>query len=369
MASQTRTRNYTTEKENGQLELWRGLEIVREERLKDTFDILQLAQIFVFCSLPYRPTDERQISHTARLGDGSTVEVIFTAMRPDVSIAFGNDRGLLYWLIDKAIREGTPHISWDHASEYLAYSGQGKGGRNRELLRERFLRIASTAITVVRKSGVQEDQAIMPIIRRISLPASITGKENIAEKLDRRKGRTSFGLQFDEDFVKDFMTHRVPVLRSLVVATEARPQMQDCMFFLIWRSYSAASESCIEWDKLRDQFWQGDSNRSRIRKRFEEAISLIRTTWPELRAEARSKGLWIGPPKHGVQFVPQLERPKHIKEAEARDEAERKRRQTEEMLKGLMKPKQISAGGAIPRQKSPGKVSELTHIADVAGRG
>jgi hypothetical protein len=165
------------------------------------------------------------------------------------------------------------------------------------LLRERFLRIASTGITVVRKSGVQEDQAIMPIIRRISLPASITGKENISEKLDRRKGRTSFGLQFDEDFVKDFMTHRVPVLRSLVVATEARPQMQDCMFFLIWRSYSAASESCVEWDKLRDQFWQGDSNRSRIRKRFEEAISLIRTTWPELRAEARSKGLWIGPPK------------------------------------------------------------------------
>ena len=67
--------------------------------------------------------------------------------------------------------------------------------------------------------------------------------------------------------------------------------------------------------------------------------------------------------------MPQLERPKHIKEAEARDEAERKRRQTEEMLKGLMKPKQISAGDAVPRPKSPGKVSELTHIADVASRG
>jgi len=200
-------------KENGSLSFGEGWRLSERSALKIRFDILQLAQIFVFCSLPYRPTDERQISHTARLGDGSTVEVIFTAMRPDVSIAFGNDRGLLYWLIDKAIKEGTPHISWDHASEYLAYSGQGRGGRNRELLRERFLRIASTAITVVRKSGTQEDQAIMPIIRRISLPTSITGKENIAEKLERRKGRTSFGLQFDEDFVKDFMTHRVPVLR------------------------------------------------------------------------------------------------------------------------------------------------------------
>ena len=67
MASQTRIRNYKTEKENGQLELWRGLEIVREERLKDTFDILQLAQIFVFCSLPYRRVRSSKLAHFAHL--------------------------------------------------------------------------------------------------------------------------------------------------------------------------------------------------------------------------------------------------------------------------------------------------------------
>lgn len=319
MPKELRIRNYKEEKDSGQLDLLKGLEVVREDRSKDTFDILQLAQIFVFCSLPYRPSEERQISHTARLGDGSTVEVIFTAMRPGVAIAYGNDRSLLYWLVDKAIREETAHISWEHASDYLKATGQGTGGRNRVLLRERFQRIASTAITVVRKTSIQEDQAIMPIIRRISLPASITGKENLSEVIERRLGKTSFGLQFDEGFVKDFTTHRVPILRSLLVATQARPQMQDCMFFLIWRSYSAAKESVIPWDRLREQFWQADSNQSRIRLRFKEAITLIRTTWPELQAVASASGLCIGPPKHGVQFVPGLERPRHVKAAEARE--------------------------------------------------
>ena len=339
MAKLVRIRNYKEEKSSGQMDLMDGLRIVKDERDSETFDILQLAQIFAFCSLPYRPTQDRQISHIARLGDGSMVEVVFTAMRPDVNIAYGNDRYLLYWLIDKAIREHTAFIPWEHASQYLKAMNQDESsGRNRELLRARFRRIASTAITVVRKTSTEEEQVIIPIIRRMRLPASISGVEKAPgiEMLERHKaGRLMQGVQFDEGFVEDFMAHRVPVLRSLVVATQARPQMQDCMFFLIWRSYSAASDSIISWDALRDQFWQADSNRSRIRSRFAEAISLIRTTWPELRAEATSRGLRVGPPQHGRQFVPQLKRPKHIEEAAAKQASAIKRSDAEMMVKKL----------------------------------
>ena len=316
-----RIRNYKREKENGQEDLFRGLELVREERTRDVFDILQLAQIFAFCSLPYRPSEERQVSHTARLGDGSKVEVIFTALRPGVPLAYGNDRSLLYWLIDRAIREQSAFIPWEHASEYLKAMKQHESGRNRELLRERFKRISSTGITVVRTSG-GEEQLNMPIIRRSSLPPSVAGGERM---LALPKTDKVFGVQFDEGFVNDFMSHRIPVLRSLLVATQARPQMQDCMFFLIWRSYSAGQESCITWDALREQFWQADSNESRIRLRFREAIGLLKAAWPELQATATLRGLLIGPPKHGTQFIPQLKAPKHIgARAERAKEAERR---------------------------------------------
>ncbi len=316
-----RVRNYKQEKNNGQAELFSGLQLVREERSQDVFDILQLAQIFAFCSLPYRPTEERQVSHTARLGDGSKVEVIFTALRPGVALAYGNDRSLLYWLIDKAIRDQSAFIPWEYASEYLKAMKQHESGRNRELLRERFKRISSTGITVVRTLN-GEEQLNMPIIRRSALPPSVTGGERTVAL---QRAEKKFGVLFDEGFVSDFMSHRIPVLRSLLIATQARPQMQDCMFFLIWRSYSAAQESCIAWDRLRDQFWQADSNESRIRSRFREAITMLRTAWPELQASADLRGLVIGPPKHGRQFMPQLKAPKHIEaRAERARQAERK---------------------------------------------
>ena len=341
MATKREPRNWKQEKENGQLELLQGLELVKKEREGQLFDVIQLAQIFAFCSLPYRPTDERQITRTARLGNGSTVEVVFTAMRPRVPLAYGNDRNLLYWLVDKAIRDRSAFIAWEYASEYLKAMGQTDCGRNRELLRERFQRVASMAITVVRTAADVEKQDIVRIIKHSALPISVSGRE--ADR--RRDSEEPLGVSFAEEFVADFMAHRIPVLRSLLIATQARPQMQDCMFFLIWRSYSAASDSLIDWEKLRDQFWQADSNRSRIRLRFKEAIALIKTAWPDLRAEARMNGLWIGPPRHGSQFVPQLNRPMHAKmpvaaltqsKQQVQANARREEKRNRSILQGLL---------------------------------
>lgn len=316
MAKNTRVRNYNDEKANGQQELFHGLSIVREERQRDVYDILHLAQVFAFCSLPYRPSDNRQISHTVRLGDGSKVEVIFTALRPGVPIAFGHDRSLLHWLIDRAIRQQSAFIAWEYASDYLKAMGQHESGRNRELLRQRFERISSTGITVIRTTDTKE-QLNIPIIRRSVLPCSIAGGERVPGIA--KKGKV-LGVQFDELFVADFMSHRIPILRSLLMATQARPQMQDCMLWLIWRSYAAANESCIGWDALREQFWQSDSNQSRIRQRFREAIILLRTAWPELQASANFNGLRIGPPKGGQQFLPNLRAPRHIAQREKENE-------------------------------------------------
>ena len=127
-------------------------------------------------------------------------------------------------------------------------------------------------------------------------------------------------MQFDDDFVKDFMQHRLPIQKRLFLASQVRPQLQDCMFFLIWRSYCAGQGSLIPWNRLRDQFWQADSNRSRIRLRFAEIITLLRTEtgWSELNADARIEGLWIAPPRNGVQFLSSLDEPEHVKKRRQR---------------------------------------------------
>jgi hypothetical protein len=53
---------------------------LREERDSGMLgeEIIKLAQALILCTLPYRPTKERQIVRTARLSDGSKLTVTFS---------------------------------------------------------------------------------------------------------------------------------------------------------------------------------------------------------------------------------------------------------------------------------------------------
>ena len=42
-------------------------------------EVIKMAQALILCTLPYRPTQDRQIVRSARLSDGSTLRVTFTA--------------------------------------------------------------------------------------------------------------------------------------------------------------------------------------------------------------------------------------------------------------------------------------------------
>ncbi len=66
-------------------------------------EVIKMAQALILCTLPYRPTAERQVVRSARLSDGSTLRVTFTAGINGIDMAFGNDRHLMAWLFDKAI--------------------------------------------------------------------------------------------------------------------------------------------------------------------------------------------------------------------------------------------------------------------------
>ena len=75
------------------------------------------------------------------------------------------------------------------------------------------------------------------------------------------------------------------------------------MMFLQWRSFSAREESLIPWAQMRDQMCQDDSNPYRMRSRFQEAIEALKIAWPALNASAETRGLRIGPPIGGEQFL------------------------------------------------------------------
>lgn len=304
-------RDYRSEQKNSRTELASKMALLREARLQPTPEIIVTAQFLIFMGLPSRSTEERIIRKSSRMADGSQIVVTFTAMHEDVKLPFGADVNMLHWMINRAIQTGSPFVSWETAQEYLTWMNLSKGGRTLKELRARFERIAGLAITVQRTNSTDVETFVMPIVRASRLPKSVKPQPGSVTSNDEpgKKPNQPRGLMFDEAFFKDFITHNVPMLKALLLLVSERPQLQQYIGFLGWRSWAASSATLIPWANLREQLWHGDSNERRIKQRFKETIEALRIAWPELQAEARPKGLWIAPPLKGIQFIPSLPGP------------------------------------------------------------
>jgi hypothetical protein len=307
-------RNYRTEIRNSRTELASKMVMLREARLGPSPEVIVTAQFLIFMGLPNRPTSERVIRKSTRMGDGSQIVVTFTAMNEGVDLPYGSDVNMLHWMINRAVQLESPFVSWETAQEYLTWMNLSKGGRTLKELRARFERIAGLAITVQRTDSTDVETFVMPVVRASRLPRSVkpqAGEHGMLVGLSagQQKPPQPRGLMFDESFYKDFIAHNVPMLKALLFLVSERPQLQQYIGFLGWRSWAASSATLIPWASLREQIWHGDSNERRIKQRFKETIQALKIAWPELQAEVRPKGLWIAPPLKGIQFIPSLPAP------------------------------------------------------------
>ena len=185
-------------------------------------ELMLIAQIMVFCGLPYRRSSERRIVRKARTGKGSTVTVTFQAMMDGVDIPFGSDRTLLHWVTHHALMTRSAFVPLSSASQFLRDMGMSTSGQNIQRVKEAFRRIASVAIVVVRdnQASVNTQQIIMPIARAAALPKRL--------RKDKTQGQISLlpveagdddepaGFQLDEAVFREFSQFHVPTLRKLL---------------------------------------------------------------------------------------------------------------------------------------------------------
>jgi hypothetical protein len=80
----------------------------RDQTLGDEY--IKLAQAMILCTLPHSATKETKITRRARLGDGTTLAVTFSATADGIGLPHGADRKLLFWLLDRAIRNDSPFV-------------------------------------------------------------------------------------------------------------------------------------------------------------------------------------------------------------------------------------------------------------------
>lgn len=287
-------------------------------------ELIFISRYLVAMSLPYEPVSDRQIVKSTRLGDGSRVHLQLNASIPGIDLPFGSDRTLLHWLLDQIARqiqiakssvdngsdllEQARFVRWERASDYLRDMGLAlNSGKNYSDLRARFRRLSGLSIGLRIEGPERETLANIPLIESAILPTAVDVRAEFQgqQRLGLETGELAFGVLFSKKLIATLMASAIPFPKEILRRTRKQSQMQDYWLFLAWRSFSAQKPSLIPWEEVRDQLWQQDQTLRRIKTRFSDAITALRVIWPELQAVAKEKGLFIAPPKHGVQLIAQ----------------------------------------------------------------
>jgi hypothetical protein len=251
----------------------------------------------ILCTLPHSATKETKITRRARLGDGTTLAVTFSATADGIGLPHGADRKLLFWLLDRAIRNDSPFVPWSSAAEFGREMGLEKGGRTNKQIKERFSRIAGLVISISRKGTEATALDTFPVIARAYLPNSIAGdtkQASLPEMGDR------FGVLLHAPLFQDIKKHNIVMPRRLWLDLKGPTPVQDLVFWLYYRCYAASSESIIPWDALSDQFPQTDSNPYRIRQHLRKAIKVLKILWPAAQVKEDPRGLWVAKASAGM---------------------------------------------------------------------
>jgi len=295
-----RRRDYAKERQSALERTVDRVAELREDRNSGALgdEVIKMAQALILCTLPYRPTEERQIMRTARLSDGSTLRVTFTAGITGVNMPFGNDRHLMAWLFDKAINSDTSFVTIKSASDYLRETGKSRNGDRVKELAVRLSRLAGLVIGIERRAADATQTVMLPMIASSNLPHNLTveiereesGQESLPGLED------PFGIQLEERFFQDIKRHHVAIPRRLWMQLQGQkggPQLQDLLIFFVYRCYCAQRETVIPWHGLREQFPQDDSNPRRLKQSVKKAIQQLRVLWPEVRIDVLKEGVWI----------------------------------------------------------------------------
>ena len=265
-------------------------------------EYIKLAQAMLMCGLPYSQTSERQVSRRARLGDGSFLDVTFSALLRGVPLPYGADRKLLAWLLDRAIRADSPFVPMESASEYLHDMGITVSGRSNQQLAARFERLAGLDITIQRKQ-LDGDKSMLGyrLIAESRLPSSV-GKLINSHQPTLPGMENRYGIRLSTDLYNDVKQYNVVLPRLLWRDIDGPAQVQDITLWLLVRCYAAASETIIPWEAFREQFGAEDSNPWRIKSHIRRAVLLVHTLWPEAAVSEDAEGVRVG--KAAIGLLP-----------------------------------------------------------------
>lgn len=256
---------------------------------KFRIETIRMARAIAMAGLPKRPTAERDLVRTLRLGGDLWLRVTHSTTRGN-RLPYGEDRFVLAGIQHLAIEAASPVVFFEKVGQLLEMFDIDQNGRSLRVLRDRFERIAGLSVHLA-YARTQEDLDNCPaveqvfVIRKYALPsrkdleAEKAGQLTFPKILDDPELNDSpYGVVLSEDFwsVLQETKNRLLMPLDLLKLFIDRPTGWDYACFLVARCGSARSASVVPHEALislfRDSPKEADRHVIRRLKRYHEEI-------------------------------------------------------------------------------------------------
>jgi hypothetical protein len=212
---------------------------------------------------------------------------------PSYGLPWGQDRLVPIFLATLAIRQQSQRITFESAAEMLDTFGLQQGGSQYRRLVSSFQRIFGA--TIFFGSDTQRARATVFHRARFNFitEARIWYSRDPEQAL--LPGDCQNVIVLSEEFFREILSHPIPADLDAVKALSGSPAVLDLFMWLSYRSFTARGRERIPLFGdfgLASQLGITDYARPRkFREKLEQWLKVIRTMWPECRAEIDKDGL------------------------------------------------------------------------------
>jgi hypothetical protein len=265
-----------------------SIECVRLKRESTRQNLGFSSRPFVLCGLPVKRPAKGVLLHERRNGHF----VLQVTGHPNYGLPWGQDRLVPIFLATLAIRQQTPRITFDSATEMLDSFGLQQGGSQYRRLVAAFQRIFGATIFF----GTDARRQRATVVHRARFNFMSEARIWYSRDPDQTllPGDCQNLIVLSEEFYREILSHPIPTDLEAAKALSSSPAALDLFMWLSYRCFTARGRERVP---LFGTFGLGSQLGSvsyvrprKFRGKLDGWLDLVRTMWPECPASIDEHG-------------------------------------------------------------------------------
>lgn len=247
----------------------------------DDQDKALISKALMFCPLPYRRTEEKQLVKECRV-PGGNIKVILNALSDKIPLPFGNDAYVLDLLSSQARYRKNPEIKTEHLADLMRMLGHERdSGRDYREFMERIRRIGAFAMRVERRGSLAVNARVVDVDG-----SAFWGVRDIEREKRGERSLIPYVIRLSPEYFADLMTSYAALPLEVLAEFNGSPTEYSLVKWLWLRADVSSSATVVPWDELARERGSRDSNVWRFQAQ-------VRTVLAKLAQLGRKWGVYL----------------------------------------------------------------------------